>query len=89
MKNHRGIQCTIRSFVPGGDMKFKRISIRNFRNFENIDISLDNKNIFFGMNDIGKTNFLYALRFIFDKTVRKNNLIDTDFYEKNIDNCSN
>ena len=65
-------------------MKFKRISIRNFRNFENIDISLDNKNIFFGMNDIGKTNFLYALRFIFDKTVRKNNLIDTDFYEKNI-----
>ena len=62
-------------------MKFKRISIRNFRNFENIDISLDNKNIFFGMNDIGKTNFLYALRFIFDKTVRKNNLIDTDFYE--------
>ena len=36
------------------------------------------------MNDIGKTNFLYALRFIFDKTVRKNNLIDTDFYEKNI-----
>ena len=66
-------------------MKFKRISIRNFKNFENIDISLDNKNIFFGMNDIGKTNFLYALRFIFDKTVRKNNLIDTDFYEKNID----
>lgn len=64
-------------------MKFKNIKISNFRNFEYIDISLDNKNIFFGMNDVGKTNFLYALRYLFDREVRKNNLVDTDFYHRN------
>ena len=64
-------------------MKFKNIKISNFRNFEHIDISLDNKNVFFGMNDVGKTNFLYALRYLFDREVRKNNLVDTDFYHRN------
>lgn len=66
-------------------MKFKNISIKNFRNFENINITLDNKNVFLGMNDVGKTNFLYALRFVFDRNIRKNNLIDSDFYQKNTD----
>lgn len=64
-------------------MKFKRIKLSNFRNFDDIEITLDNKNVFFGMNDVGKTNFLYALRFVFDRDVRKNNLVDTDFYRKN------
>lgn len=27
-------------------MKFEKISIRNFRNFENIEIGISNKNIF-------------------------------------------
>ena len=53
-------------------MKFEKISIRNFRNFENIEIAISNKNIFFGLNDIGKTNFLYAMRYVFDKDIRKN-----------------
>lgn len=66
-------------------MRFKNVKISNFRNFEHIDISLDNKNVFFGMNDVGKTNFLYALRYVFDRDVRKNNLINTDFYQKNTD----
>lgn len=65
-------------------MKFKSIKISNFRNFENISIALDNKNVFFGMNDVGKTNFLYALQYVFDREIRKNNLIDTDFYQRNI-----
>lgn len=30
-------------------MRFKSIKISNFRNFEYIDISLDNKNVFFGI----------------------------------------
>lgn len=67
-------------------MKFKAISIKNFRNFEDITITLDNKNVFFGMNDVGKTNFLYALRYLFDREVRKRNLINTDFYRKNTEN---
>ena len=64
-------------------MEFKFISIKNFRNFEEVTVDLSNKNIFFGMNDVGKTNFLYALRYVFDKEVRKNELLDSDFYQKN------
>lgn len=65
-------------------MKFKKIEINNFRNFEQIHIDLENKNVLFGLNDIGKTNFLYALRFLFDRDCRKNGLIETDFYKKDI-----
>lgn len=66
-------------------MKFDSITIKNFRNFEDISIDLTNKNILFGMNDVGKTNFLYALRFIFDKDIRKQNFNDTDYYKKKVD----
>ncbi len=64
-------------------MKFKKISIKNFRNFKDIEVELDNKNVFFGMNDVGKTNFLYALRYVFDRSIRKNNLVNTDFFQEN------
>jgi len=67
-------------------MKFKSISIKNFRNFEFIKIALDNKNVFFGMNDVGKTNFLYALRFVFDREIRKKNLLESDFYQRKTQN---
>lgn len=66
-------------------MKFEKIEIRNFRNFEDVKIDLSNKNIFFGLNDVGKTNFLYALRYVFDKDVRKQNLLDSDFHNKRLD----
>ena len=66
-------------------MKFNSIMIKNFRNFEDITMDLTNKNVLFGMNDVGKTNFLYALRFVFDKDVRKQNFSDTDYYKKNVD----
>lgn len=64
-------------------MKFEKISIDNFRNFEKIEIQVSNKNVFFGLNDVGKTNFLYALRYVFDKDIRRNGLIDSDFHKKN------
>ena len=46
---------------------------------------MSNKNIFFGLNDVGKTNFLYALRYVFDKDIRKLNLVDSDFHNKQFD----
>lgn len=64
-------------------MKFKKITIKNFRNFDNIIVNLDNKNVAFGLNDIGKTNFLYALRFVFDYTIRRNNFKDSDYFNHN------
>ena len=67
-------------------MKFKSLEIKNFRNFECININLDNKNVIFGMNDIGKTNFLYAIRFLLDKDVRKNRFVQTDYHRNNIEN---
>lgn len=66
-------------------MNFASIKIKNFRNFEDIELNLSNKNIFFGLNDVGKTNFLYALRYIFDKDIRKLNLLDSDFHNKQLD----
>ena len=66
-------------------MKFESIKIRNFRNFEDIELTLSNKNIFFGLNDVGKTNFFYALRYVFDKDIRKLNLVDSDFHNKQLD----
>lgn len=66
-------------------MKFNSVTIKNFRNFEDISIDLTNKNVLFGMNDVGKTNFLYALRFVFDKDIRKQNFNDTDYYKKKVD----
>ncbi len=66
-------------------MKFKSIKIKNFRNFEDIYLNLNNKNIIFGRNDFGKTNFLYALRFLFDPTVRRNGFQITDYHKRNTD----
>lgn len=66
-------------------MKFNSVTIKNFRNFEDISINLTNKNVLFGMNDVGKTNFLYALRFVFDKDIRKQNFLDTDYFKKKVE----
>ena len=45
-------------------MKFEKVFIKNFRNFDDVEINLSNKNIFFGLNDVVKTNFLFALRYV-------------------------
>lgn len=63
-------------------MKFCRIGINNFRNFEHVELELGNKNLFFGLNDVGKTNFLYALRFLLDYSVRRDDLQESDFYKQ-------
>ena len=66
-------------------MRFNSVTIKNFRNFEDISVDLTNKNVLFGMNDVGKTNFLYALRYVFDKDIRKQNFSDTDYYKKKVE----
>ena len=62
-------------------MKLKKLIIKNFRNFKNIEIEISNKNVIFVMNDTGKTNLLYALRFLLDRDIRKNGFLNTDFYK--------
>ncbi|WP_282799078.1 ATP-dependent nuclease [Lactococcus lactis] len=63
-------------------MEFKSLQVKNFRSFEDISIDLSNKNIFFGLNDVGKTNLLTALRFVFDRDTRRNDFMDSDYFEK-------
>ncbi|MCL1697327.1 ATP-dependent endonuclease [Lysinibacillus sp. BPa_S21] len=65
-------------------MIFKELSIMNFRSFENVTLELTNRNIIFGLNDIGKTNLLAAIRFLLDSKFRNNGLVDSDFYNKDI-----
>ncbi|QUW23059.1 AAA family ATPase [Sporosarcina sp. Marseille-Q4063] len=63
-------------------MNFRHLTIENFRNFESVDIDLTNRNIIFGLNDIGKSNFLAAIRFILDRNFRRNGFMDSDYYNK-------
>lgn len=67
-------------------MEFKGLSIKNFRNFEDISVDLTNQNVIFGMNDVGKTNFLCAIRFLLDRETRKNGFKESDFFQRNIEN---
>jgi len=36
------------------------------------------------MNDIGKTNFLCAIRYLFDREMRKRDIIESDYFKRNI-----
>lgn len=50
-------------------MKLKRIHVHNFRNFHDLDITLDGDAVIVGENRVGKSNLLYALRLIFDPSL--------------------
>lgn len=63
-------------------MILQHLTIENFRNFEKVEISLTNRNVIFGLNDIGKSNFLSAIRFLLDRSYRRDGFIDSDFYNK-------
>ncbi|EJS02226.1 ATP-dependent nuclease [Bacillus cereus] len=62
-------------------MKLKSLKVENFRNFEDVEINLTNQNVIFGMNDVGKTNLMYALRFLLDREIRKNGFKETDYFK--------
>jgi putative ATP-dependent endonuclease of OLD family len=61
---------------------FEKLSIKNFRNFKDIEIELNDKNIVIGMNDVGKSNLLYALRLVFDRKNRFEEILILIFIKK-------
>lgn len=63
-------------------MILNHLKIKNFRNFEAIELNLTNKNVVFGLNDIGKSNFLAAIRFLLDINIRRNGFVESDFYNR-------
>lgn len=50
-------------------MHLSRIFIKNFRNFQTLDVALNGNAVILGENRTGKSNLLYALRLIFDHTL--------------------
>lgn len=47
-------------------IEIKSIRIKNFRSIRNEFFSVENMNIFVGMNDVGKSNVLKALNLFFN-----------------------
>jgi putative ATP-dependent endonuclease of OLD family len=60
-------------------MRFETLELKNFRNFKDAKVNLANKNLIFGMNDVGKSNLIYALLLLFDSKIRNENILDSDF----------
>lgn len=46
-----------------------RVQIRNFRNFADLDVSLDSNIVIVGENRVGKSNFIFALRLVLDMSM--------------------
>ncbi|MDG3145728.1 AAA family ATPase [Streptococcus suis] len=65
-------------------MEFKKLEIENFRNFSSVEIDLSNKNVIFGMNDSGKTNLLFAIRYLLDRSIRNKGFIKSDYHKHDI-----
>lgn len=63
-------------------MLIERVCMRGFRNFKDIDVSLNKQNLLIGQNDIGKTNFLYGIRLLLDKNLPESEvkIYESDFY---------
>ena len=62
-------------------MLIYKVHIKGFRNYKDVEISLNNSSLIIGSNNVGKTNFIYALRLLFDRSLSENDLdlLDSDF----------
>ena len=62
-------------------MKISSIHIKGFRNFDDEKITFQGKTLIIGANDVGKTNLIYALRLLFDKSISERDLelSDSDY----------
>jgi len=59
-------------------MKVNWIHIKGFRNFVDEEIHFSNKTLIIGANDVGKSNLLYAMRLLFDRSISDRDLELTD-----------
>ena len=62
-------------------MRISKIHIKGFRNFDDEEITFQDKTLIIGANDVGKTNLIYALRLLFDKSISERDLelSDSDY----------
>lgn len=59
-------------------MRIDQVHIKGFRNFSDEIIIFQKKALIIGANDVGKTNLIYALRLLFDKSISEQDLELTD-----------
>ena len=50
----------------GGNLRFRRLWLRNWRNFTGIEVAIPNRLCLIGPNASGKSNFLDVFRFLRD-----------------------
>ncbi|HTF96557.1 MAG TPA: AAA family ATPase [Cellvibrio sp.] len=50
-------------------MIIDKVELINFRNFEAADIAFKESTLIIGVNDVGKTNLIHALRILLDKSL--------------------
>lgn len=64
-------------------MHLSKLSVRNFRNFQAIDIVLSGNVVLLGENRVGKSNLLFAIQLILDPTLPDSarQLKLTDFWD--------
>lgn len=51
---------------PTGAVRIQRVELENWRNFRKVDVALSRRVFLVGPNAAGKSNFIDALRFLFD-----------------------
>ncbi len=63
-------------------MILSKVKLEGYRNFKKATIRLNKKSLIIGANDVGKTNFLWALRLLLDRSLSDYELepADSDFY---------
>jgi putative ATP-dependent endonuclease of OLD family len=63
-------------------MLLKEVLVEGFRNFKECKVAFNQKTLIIGPNDIGKSNLIYAMRLLLDKSFSENDLEpdESDFY---------
>ena len=63
-------------------MEIEKVILKGFRNYLDATVNLQSKTLIIGANDSGKTNFIFALRLLLDKTLSESDLEpnESDFH---------
>lgn len=63
-------------------MKLSKVKLKGFRNFKNSIIHFNHKTLIIGANDVGKTNLIWAIRLLLDRSLSDYDIEpqESDFY---------
>lgn len=66
-------------------MKIEQVILKGFRNYKDATINFNNNTLIIGENDVGKTNLIYALRLMLDRSLSEMDIepSELDFHVSN------